>query len=271
MIEKILRKVKERREDSSKFDNGHLLVLGGSKKYSGSPIFNSMAAYRSGVDLVTTASPQRPAEIIASYSPSLITVPLDGDYLSPNHYEEIKELISNVDALVVGGGLGRRKQTNKTVVKILEHAEIPAVVDADAVRAVVDNTEVLDQNKVVTPHKREFEVLTGMETSEDNAEEAAAEFGCTVLLKGNKDIVTDGDETYTNRTGNEYMTVGGTGDTLAGIVGSLLAQNLDPVKAAYGAAWINGKAGDIAAEEKGAGLIPDDILERIPEAIKEGK
>ncbi len=271
MIESILKDIRERSKDSSKFDNGHLLVLGGSKKYCGSPAFNSLAAYRSGVDLVTTASPRRPSEIVASYSPSLITVPLDGDFLSPAHYDEIKELMRSVDALVVGGGLGRRKQTNKTVVKILENVEVPTVVDADAVRAVADSTEVLDQNKVVTPHKREFEVLTGMEASEENTEEAAKDLDCTILLKGEKDTVTNGDETYTNRTGNEYMTVGGTGDTLAGIVGSLLAQNFEPVRAAYGAAWINGRAGDIAAEERGVGLIPDDILERVPEAIRERK
>ncbi|MFP4117082.1 MAG: NAD(P)H-hydrate dehydratase [Candidatus Aenigmatarchaeota archaeon] len=271
MIERILKKVKERREDSSKFDHGHLLVVGGSSKYSGSPAFNSLAAYRSGVDLVTTAAPQRSANVIATYSPSLITVPLDGDFLSPTHYEEIRELVKEVDALVIGGGLERRKQTNKTVVKILEQAEIPAVVDADGIRAVADDTDALDQETVVTPHTREFKVLTGMEASEENAEEAANEMDCTVLLKGEKDVVTDGEDTYTNRTGNEYMTVGGTGDTLAGVVGSLLAQNLETIKAAYGGAWINGKAGELAADEREAGVMPDDIIEKIPEAIQQGK
>ena len=267
MTEGILEDIKKREKSSHKYDNGHLLVVGGSEKYSGSPALNSLSAYRSGVDLVTTVSPKRSADIVAGYSPSIITVPLGGGSISPAHYEKIEKLLKNVDALVIGGGLGRENQTNKTVIKIIEHTDIPAVIDADAIRALADDAEVLKKDMVVTPHRREFEVLTDMEASKDNAEEAAQELGCTVLLKGKKDIITDGDETHVNETGNEYMTVGGTGDTLAGIAGSLLAQKIEPFKAAYGAAWINGKAGELAAEEKGVGLMPDDVLEKISEAI----
>lgn len=264
-------KIKTREEDSHKYDFGSLLVVGGSKTYSGSPTFNSLAAYRSGVDLVTTASPKRAADIIASFSPSLIVEPLEGDYVSPEYLGRLEELEENADAVLIGGGLERRTETFKTVTEFLKQVEIPAVIDADAIHAVARNKDILREGFVLTPHAREFEVLTGEEVTEENARKAAEELGCVILLKGKEDVITDGDEVLKNGTGNQYMTVGGTGDTLAGIVGSLLAQGLDPLEAAYRGAWINGKAGEIASEEKGVGMLPDDLLEKIPQAIQESE
>ncbi len=269
MVEDILKKINKRKGDSSKFDNGHLLVVGGSEKYSGSPALNSLAAYRSGVDLVTTAAPERPSDIIAAYSPSLITVPLQGGFFSSKNYEKLTELSNDVDALVVGGGTGRRDETMKVVRKLIKNVDIPVVVDADAIHAVSGNRSVLKKGDVLTPHSHEFKVLTGKDATESSVVESAEELGCTFLLTGEEDIITDGEDVYRNSTGNEYMTVGGTGDILAGVVGSLLAQGFSSLEASRGAAWINGKAGELAYEEMGPGVIPDDILVKIPEVLKE--
>lgn len=257
-----------RSKDSHKYDFGHLLVVGGSSLYSGSPAFNTLAAYRSGVDLVTTAAPLRAANLSASFSPSVIAYPLEGDYLNKSHVHELEGVMGKVDAAVIGGGLGREEDTEEAVLGFLEKFDRPAAIDADAIHAVAENKDVLRSNHALTPHAQEFEVLTGAKATEENVIKYAKELGCVILLKGRRDIISNGEETMENKTGNEYMTVGGTGDSLAGVVGSLLAQGFGPKEAAHGGAWINGRAGDVAAEEKGAGLMTEDIIEKIPEALK---
>lgn len=267
-IDEIRRKISSRSSKAHKYDFGHLLVIGGSRLYSGSPALNSLAAYRSGVDLVTTVAPKRAADIIASFSPSLITYPLDNDNFKRAHLEEVENLKERADAVVIGGGMGRDYEVREAIGKFLRDLEIPVVIDADAIHAVSEKKEVIKKNFVLTPHSQEFEVLTGEEGKKNQVKKSAKELGCVILRKGNPDVISDGEEVVENDTGNQYLTVGGTGDTLAGIGGSLLAQGIDPLKAAWGAAWINGKAGEIAGEEKKIGLMPDDLLDKIPEAIK---
>lgn len=267
MIQDILRKVSDRPHSAHKYDFGHLLVVGGSKMYSGSPALSSLAAYRSGVDLVTTVAPKRAADIIASFSPSLITHPLGNDNFKRAHLEELEDLRVKADAVVIGGGMERNYEVREAIVKFLRELEIPAVVDADAIYAVAEKEEILEEDFILTPHAHEFKVLTGEKASKNQVRESARELGCVILRKGNPDVISHREEVVENETGNQYLTVGGTGDTLAGIAGSLLAQGIDPFKAAYGAAWINGKAGELAAEEKGIGTMPDDLLEKIPEVI----
>lgn len=259
--------------ESHKYDFGHLLVVGGSKVYSGSPALNSLAAYRSGVDLVTTASPERAADIIASFSPSLITYPLKGSFLGQKHLGALKKLKEKATAVVIGGGIGRKADTLETVIDFLESLEIPAVVDADAIHAVSNNKEVIKENFVLTPHTREFKVLTGEKAAENSDERGekvkkfSRRLGCVILLKGNTDVISDGKEISKNEIGSPYLTTGGTGDTLAGIIGSLLARGVEPFEAARASAFINSRAGNLA-EEKGEGLIPDDLIEKIPQVIK---
>lgn len=133
----LLRKIYGRRDSwSKKYDFGNLLVVGGSRKYSGSPALNSLAALKSGVDLVTVAAPERAANIIASFSPNIIAYPLDGQFLSTRHMNELVELARGKTAVVIGGGLMTRKETSEAVVKFLEKITVPAVIDADAIRAV---------------------------------------------------------------------------------------------------------------------------------------
>ncbi len=267
----------KRKSDVHKYDYGALLIVGGSEKYSGSPAFNALAAlaaYRAGVDIVEVIAPKRAAGIIATFSPDIITIPLEGSHLSKKHLKKLFEESKNKFAVVIGGGIGREKETLKTVIKYLKEIDIPAVVDADAIYAVAKNKKVIKPNFVITPHAYEFSVLTGKSLDDltvnqriKEVRDAALELNCVILLKGNPDIISNGKQTAINKTGNKYMTVGGTGDTLAGICGSLLAQNVEPFKAACAAAYINGRAGDIIARKKKQGLLASDLIQVIPDVI----
>ena len=272
---KLIKKIfKPREKWSHKGDFGSLLVIGGSKRYSGSPTFNALAAYRTGVDLVTIAAPRRAADIIASFSPDLITYPLDGDYLNERHLDDIFVLAEDSNAVAIGGGLERNEETLTTVKRILKGLTSPCVIDADAIHAVAKDKKVLRKNFILTPHSHEFYVLTGKKPGTDIkkrtqlVKKEASKLGCIILLKGYIDIISDGKQVTINKTGNPFLTVGGTGDTLTGICGALLARGIDPFEAACAACYINGKAGDRATKKFGEGLMASDLIIEIPNVIK---
>ncbi|NIQ17392.1 MAG: bifunctional ADP-dependent NAD(P)H-hydrate dehydratase/NAD(P)H-hydrate epimerase, partial [Candidatus Aenigmarchaeota archaeon] len=131
----------------------------------------------------------------------------------------------------------------------------------------------LGKNFVLTPHAYEFYHISGKRPKHDILSRAklvenfAKKIGSTILLKGAVDIISDGKQTAMNKTGNPYMTTGGTGDVLTGVCGGLLAQGVSQFKAACASAYITGKAGDLAANEKGSGLLATDIIEKIPEVV----
>ncbi len=270
MIKKIYKK---RDKWSHKGNFGSLLVIGGSKRYSGSPTFNALAAYRIGMDLVTIAAPRRAADIVASFSPDLITYPLEGDYLNETHLDDIFVLAEESDAVAIGGGLERNEETLSTINKILKGLTIPCVIDADAIHAVVTEKEVLSKKFVITPHSQEFYVLTGIKPETNvkkrvkRVKKAASQLRCIIVLKGYLDVISDGKKVRVNKTGNPYMTVGGTGDTLTGICGALLARDVDPFEAACAACYINGKAGDMAAKKFKEGMMASDLINEIPKVI----
>lgn len=271
----LLKKVYTKRNDwSRKYNFGHLLVIGGSKLYSGSPAFNALAAYRSGVDLVTIAAPERAADIIASFSPDLITYPLNGDKLEKKHLPELLELSHKKTACVIGGGLGRDKKTLETVLEFLKHVNLPCVIDADAIHAVSLNTKILEDKKfVLTPHSYEFFVLTGLyPTTHLNeriryTEEAARRYKTTIVLKGHIDVISNSIYTAICRAGSPFMTKGGMGDTLAGICGALLARGIDTFMATCVATYINGSAGQLASKKLGEGITASDLIKEIPNVI----
>jgi len=167
ILEKIYR---PRAAGAHKYDFGHLLVVGGSKLYSGSPALNALAAYRTGVDLVTVVAPQRAADIVATFSPDLITYPVTGDHFQPAHLEEVVSLLDQKTALVIGGGMGREKGTLEFVKQFLLQVELPVVVDADAIYAAAEiKDQLVGKPLVFTPHAHEFSVLTGEESAPDGA------------------------------------------------------------------------------------------------------
>ena len=280
----ILKKIyKVRPPESKKYDFGLLIVIGGSEFYSGSPALSAMAAFRAGVDMVRIIAPKRAADIIASFSPDLAAYPLEGKWLGKKHLatliemtEGAKEVAHGKTAVVIGGGVGRSEETQNVILEYLEKVSVPVVIDADAIHAVSKKPEIiLGKPFLITPHTYEFFVLTGREVYKLPEEEkiravleGAARLKTTILLKGRTDIISDGKEVALNKTGGPFLTVGGTGDTLAGICGALLARGVNAFESAQAAAFINGLAGEIAFKKLGEGLVATDLINSIPEVIK---
>jgi len=258
-------KLKARGRGSHKGMNGRVLVVGGSRCYSGAPALVSLAALRTGVDLVYTVVPSCISRTAAGYSPDLIVWGFEGEYLNENALGLVEELLDKTDALVIGNGLTKEKGAMKTAQHILDSWKKPVVIDADC----IGNVKARGKNVVYTPHAGEFERLTGKKpVSEQVVHEAAGKLGVTILLKGRVDVISDGKMIKYNRTGNAGMTVGGTGDVLAGIVGGFLSQGYPAFEAARMGAYVNGTAGDLAFKKFGYCLLASDLLIEIPDAIK---
>jgi hydroxyethylthiazole kinase-like uncharacterized protein yjeF len=269
--------VVKRAASSHKGDFGRLLVVGGSDLFTGAPTLVALAAYRSGTDLVTVAAPEKTAQIISSISPNLITIRLPGEQLAPTHLRLLRDHIEKANAVAVGPGLGLAKQTVSAVRKLVAftvESKRPLLLDADALKALgVVRKKIFDGSTVVTPHAGEFEAISGkvpsrdMNTRTKEVRGFALRSGAVVLLKGHIDVVSDGERTKLNGTGNPGMTVGGTGDVLSGIVAGLMAQGVDAYRAAVAGAFVNGAAGDLAEEKLGYHLTPVDLLEHIPNVM----
>lgn len=274
----ILKEVyKERGRWVHKGEFGKLLMVCGSKRHTGSPIFCGLAANRAGCDLVYLAAPERAAGIAANYSPALITEPLKGNKLRKEHVEQVMKMKEEVraSALLIGPGLWREKETFEAILEIIRKTDLPMVVDADAIRAVATHKAVLSKKKaVLTPHSNEFVALSGAVPSlnvKDRSKEVqnvAKELGCVIVLKGAVDIISDGKRTILNKVHSNLMTKGGMGDTLSGICGALLARGVEPFKAAAAATYINGRAGQLAIKKRGEGAVASDLIEEIPAAIR---
>jgi hydroxyethylthiazole kinase-like uncharacterized protein yjeF len=283
------------KEDSHKGDNGRVLVIGGGP-YIGAPALSGLSALRTGSDLVFIVSPKKAARAITSFSPLLITpekLAKETARLSPNlivnelnneeilvleDIEIIENYIPKVDTVVIGPGLGSEKITKDAIEKIIlkcAKSGKSLVIDADAIQVVGKKPSIVKYSEtVITPHVGEFKELTNvqldnnLERRKKKVEQWAKKLGVTILLKGPIDIISDGKQTKLNNIHNKAMTVGGTGDVLAGIVGSLLSKKVEPFNAARIGAFLNGSAGNQAFEKKSYGLITTDIIEEIPSILK---
>jgi hydroxyethylthiazole kinase-like uncharacterized protein yjeF len=268
---------KHRNPTAHKGDFGRLLVIGGSEVYSGAPTLVSLAAMRTGVDIVYLAAPAKTALAISSMSPDLITIKLEGNNLNPANIETIKPYLTMVDAVVMGPGLGLSPETSKFVkacVEEVEKARKPLLLDADALKAFAKFKRPLKVPLVLTPHVGEYNILTGEVLSENqderilSIEKTAKKLNAVVLLKGKVDLICNVERAKLNFTGNAGMTVGGTGDVLSGIVGGLMAQNVDVFEAAVAGAFVNGAAGDFVASEIGFHMVATDIIDWIPQVFE---
>lgn len=264
---------KQRTASAHKGDFGRLLVIGGSEVFSGAPALVSLAALRSGVDLVYLAAPAKTAYAVSSMSPDLITLKLKGDHLNAGNVASLQPYLETVDAVVMGPGLGLHAETQefvKACVATVESAGKPLLLDADGLKAFAEFKRALKVPLVLTPHAGEYAVLAGRKLSESleervaEVQRTAAELKAVVLLKGQVDVVCDAKRVKLNFTGNPGMTVGGTGDVLSGIVGALLAQKADAFEAAVAGAFVNGAAGDFVAGNRGYHLVATDLLDWIP-------
>lgn len=209
--------------NSHKGENGEVLVIGGGP-YTGAPSLSARSALRTGADLVRVACPETVARTVQGYSADLIVRGLPGNRIGPAHVDRALELAAGNDVVVLGPGLGDSDGVSEFVREFLSRYDGRAVVDADALRVVPEIDT--DAELICTPHQGEL-VGMGGETADDPDERAALvrsfadEIGHTLLVKGAVDVVSDGDGVRLNHTGNPGMTVGGTGDVLAGAVGAL--------------------------------------------------
>lgn len=255
---------------------GKLLLLCGSRGYTGAAFFAAMGALRAGAGLVFLGVPESiyGIEAVKLNEPVIFPLPDAGGRLSADAVPEILTRLPQMDAVLVGPGLGQSEGTLAVVRAVLEKAECPVVVDADGINVLSAHRDLLRGRKsptILTPHDGEFARLGGV-IGEDRMAAAAAlaeELGCVVLLKGHETCITDGTDGFLNPTGNPGMAVGGSGDVLAGVITALLGAGLLPLEAAACGAWLHGAAGDRCAAELGQyGMLPTDMLSALPRLMK---
>jgi NAD(P)H-hydrate epimerase len=275
--------VKPRVKQFHKGDYGKVLIIGGSNQYSGAPCFSALAALEAGAGLTMIGAPSSVADIIRGFSPALIVRDLKGKVLSSDSIPAVEELLDWSSSVVIGPGLGLNEETEKAfgeILRMISRRRVPTVIDADGLKLLVKNEPILrEMNVILTPHLGEFKILTGAEIKNiDDLDgilrttlREAKKLSATVLLKVANGItaISDGKKAKINFTGNAGMAKGGVGDVLSGIAGTFMSWTQSPFRAASAAAFICGKAGDVAYAKVGASLTPTDIIDSIPEAMRE--
>ena len=255
---------------------GRILLLCGSRGYTGAAYLSAMGALRCGAGLTFLGVPESiyAIEAVKLNEPVVFPLPDEKGMLSIFAVPEIEKRLPQMDAVLVGCGLGQSPGTFAVVKTVLEQARCPVVLDADGINVLAAHKDILRGRAyptILTPHEGEF-LRFGGTVGEDRMASAAhfsREWNSIVLLKGHRTCITDGTLGYRNETGNPGMAVGGSGDVLAGMVVSLLGQGMKPLEAAACAAWLHGAAGDLCAEEIGQyGMLPTDMITRIPRLLK---
>ena len=273
---KVLELLPDRDPFAHKGKFGKILLLCGSKGYTGAAALSARGALRTGAGLVFLGVPESiyAIEAVKLDEPVVFPLPDCGGTLSTEAVPEILERLPKMDAVLIGPGLGQSDGTFAVVKAVLKHFEGPVVVDADGINNLSGHNDILRDREyptILTPHDGEFVRLDGALCQNRSAAAAglARRLGVIVLLKGHRTVITDGMKTYVNHTGNPGMAVGGSGDVLAGIIVSLLGQGLEPLEAAACGAWLHGAAGDLCAEEIGQyGMLPSDLVEALPRLLK---
>ena len=272
-----------RQPDAHKGDNGRVFVLAGSVGLTGAAALSATAALRTGSGLVTLGIPNSLNDILECKVTEAMTCPLPevrkARCLALRARGHIAPHLAKSDAVAIGPGLGTHKETITLVHRLIEDLKCPAVLDADALNAMIGHLDILKNCQmplVLTPHVGEFARLTGQSILEvrqnpiESAKALAQHVGHTVILKGAPTLVAQSDGcVYVNPTGNATMATGGTGDVLTGIIASLIGQGLTPSNAAQLGVYIHGLAGDWVATHQGQhGLIASDMVQALPEAFK---
>lgn len=266
----------DRAIDAHKGDFGKVLLLCGSKGYTGAAALSAMGALRSGAGLVYLCVPESiyAIEAVKLLEPVVHSLPDRDGMVSRQSIPMLERMLPQMDAVLIGPGLGQSEDVRQVVTWMLENYNGPVVVDADGINVLKSHKNVLrgrTSPTILTPHAGEFSRLGGSvaDGPMEGAAALAKDLGVIVLLKGHETVITDGDRCYLNPTGNPGMAVGGSGDVLAGMIVSLLGQGLPPLDAAACAAWLHGAAGDICARELGQyGMLPSDMLNVLPRLMK---
>ena len=273
---KVYHLLPDRPVNSHKGDYGRILLLCGSRGYTGAAALAAMGALRSGAGLVYLAVPESIYEIeaVKLTEPVISPLPDENGTFAVTAGKQVLSLLDNKDAVLIGPGIGQSEGSYAVVRTVLEAFTGTVVLDADGINVMNAHKDILRDRTsptILTPHAGEFQRFGGI-LAEERAASAAAmarNLGVIVLLKGHETVITDGKRCYRNPTGNPGMATGGSGDVLAGIITSLLGQGIPPLEAAACGAWLHGAAGDICAKEIGQyGMLPSDMLRVLPRLLK---
>ncbi|MCX7927924.1 MAG: NAD(P)H-hydrate dehydratase [Candidatus Omnitrophica bacterium] len=272
-----------RKKNSHKGDYGHVLIVGGSLRFSGAVALAAEAASRSGTGLVTVAIPRSIVNIFLKKKPKeIMTLPLKdtkNGTLSLSCFNQIKSFLKNIDVLAIGCGLTQESQTQRFIRKVIKEVSCPQVIDADGINALVGHLELIKNRKqdiILTPHPGEMARLLhiSVDKIQKDRKNIALEFvrryNVILVLKGYETIVASNlNGIFVNNTGNPGMAKGGSGDVLTGIIAAFRAQGLNAFDAAKYGVYLHGLAGDIASKKfTQIAMTASDIITNIPNAIK---
>ena len=272
----VLRILPERNVWSHKGDFGRVMLLCGSRGYTGAAALCAMGCLRSGAGLAYLCVPECIYTIEAVKLNEAVVIPFpdqDGAF-SSSGTDLLRSYFDKMDVVVVGPGMGQTQGTMAVLQAVMEQFTGPVVVDADGINLLSRHMYLLRERTaptIITPHIGEYRRIhpSADITQPDDAISFAKEFGCILVLKGHETLVTDGELCYRNKTGNPGMAVGGSGDLLAGMIGGLAAQGIPLLQAVAASVWLHGAAGDLAAERLGQyAMLPTDSLEDLPRLMK---
>ena len=256
--------IPKRKPSANKGTFGRLLNIAGSLCYSGAAAMSTKAALRTGAGLCTLAAPISVVKMLGAALHETTYLPLpetDDGFVAEKCTEKIAEMLPKMNAVCVGCGLGNSENTRILTEFVVKNAECPIILDADGINSLGGNINVLKERTsagratVLTPHPLEFSRISGLSVAEIQRDRIKAargfseETGAVVLLKGAFTVIAHESEVFVNPTGCAALAKGGSGDVLAGIIASLLAQGVEPLKAAASAAFIHGKAAENLAEK----------------------
>ncbi len=268
--------IKRRSADSDKTTIGSLLSICGSYGMAGAAIMSSKAALRCGIGLLKLCIPRSVYPIIAVTVPEAVFYPVEDIAIDGFDFESKSKYCG---AALIGCGLSINSETRALVKNVIATSDIPLVLDADALNIISENPDILKRSKseiTLTPHDREFARLYGKRLDEIKADRDelalgfAKEYNVNIVLKGHRTVIAspNGDLLCNDTLGNAGMATGGSGDVLAGIIASFIAQGFEPFKSACSGVYVHALAGDLAKERLGEiSMLPTDIIEMLPDAL----
>ena len=266
-----------RKKDSNKGTYGRVGIIGGSVLYSGAPVLSALGSMKSGAGLTYVFTPKEVHTVVTSSYPEAISIPVESceGYLCERSFDSLKEWIDKMDVLAIGPGMGLNENTVRSLKRLID-VEKTIVLDADGLNALSEiGVEVIKERRspaVLTPHPGEFSRLVKKNVQEvlynyRLAEDFARENNIVLVLKGATTIVTNGEHTLFNLTGNTGLSKGGSGDVLTGVIASLIAQGLDPFEASILGVYLHGAAAHLNKTDE-SGLLPTELARMIPDVLK---
>ena len=271
----------KRERDAHKGCFGNVLIIAGSSSMRGAAAFAALGALRSGAGLVRLASVEKCIDTVSVLAPEATFIELESDdygfMLYDSSREVLAEAMKKADAVVIGCGMGVTPDTIELTKFVAQTAECPVIIDADGINCIAKDINILMKKQtdiIITPHMGEMARLLNCSTemiAENRliaAEKYAEQFGITVVLKGAGTVVADSHSTAANHTGNAGMSVGGSGDVLAGMIGAAIAQGCGIFDGTCAGVYMHGLAGDAAAQKLGMeAMLPRDIIANLHDAF----